>query len=302
MSWTRKNSWLLTGGMTLLACAASVGWLAGRARANGIPALNPLHYAGTLAEKGVPVDGPRDVTIVLWSDAQSMLPADQLCITQAGSTPVSAGRFEVPLDNSCTAKVTASPESWVEVQVGGVSFGRQKVGAVPYSVTSALSAEVDGIVRSTVVAPVTANDGALGRGTNDASIYNDPTQKSLVITGNNANGAHAVTINDSATVKSGLTVGASAGAGTLTVNGNASATGKFMVGVYVKSLAASDTIQCNGGDTVLSGGADCNQADELMWKSYPLNTSTWFARCQNHDQAFDSAPVTIWAVCMSHGT
>src|SRR6185436_17950853 len=108
--------------------------------------------------------------------------------------------------------------------------------------------------------------------TNEASIYNDPTQKSLVITGNNLNGPHKVTINDSATVKTALTVGASAGAGTLTVNGNASSTGKFMVGVYNVTVAtgAVDTLYCNAGDTVLSGGADCNQADELMWKSYPL--------------------------------
>jgi hypothetical protein len=165
-----------------------------------------------------------------------------------------------------------------------------------------MSSEVDGVVRSTVVAPVTANDGSLGRGTNEASIYNDPSKKSLVITGNNATGAHAVTINDAATVNTALTVGAAANSGTLTVNGSASATGKFAVGVYLKQATAVDTLMCDTGDTVLSGGGDCNQADELMWRSWPVGTTGWFMRCQNHDQAFDSAPVTIYVLCMKHGT
>ena len=300
MGSIRKHKWLLSAGASLVLAGASVGWFAGRARANGIPAANPLHYSGTLAEKGVPVDGPRDITIVIWSDAQSTDATNQLCVTAAGSTPVAAGRFEIPLDNSCTAKVTAAPETWVEVQVGGVSFGRQKVGAVPYSITSALTAEVDGVVKSTVVAPAAAADGSLGRGVNDASIYNDPTKKSLVITGNNASGAHSVLINDSAVVATGLTVGAAANAGSLTVNGNASVTGKLALGIYVKSLASATQVNCNAGDVAIAGGADCsNGTDSFILQSYPFG-SGWYSLCQNHNQSFTDSPANIYVVCLQH--
>jgi hypothetical protein len=230
MRLTRKHRWLLTGGLTALLTVASGAWWSQRARASGIPAPNALHYAGTLSEKGVPVDGPRDVTIVIWKDAQSTAGTDQLCITQAGSTPIAAGRFEVPLVDDCTSKLAANPDSWAEVQVGGVSYGRQKIGAVPYAV---ISSAVDGTVKSTGILPRYTTDGALGRGDGDASLYNDGTLlHELAIRGNTSGGGvHKIGLYDDVSV-----------AGALSVGGSLAVTGQFLGdGNFAGKLSASST-------------------------------------------------------------
>jgi len=150
MRMSRKHHWLLTGGLSLLVTAGVAGWRVSRARAAAIPVLNALHYSGTISEKGVPVDGSRDIDIVIWKDGQSVLATDQLCLTKGGSTPVAAGRFEVLLDDLCTSALATSPESWAEVKVSGISFGRQKIGAVPYAVSAS---SVEGVVKPSYIAP-----------------------------------------------------------------------------------------------------------------------------------------------------
>lgn len=322
MAWIDKKRWLVTGCGALTLSAGGSAWLARRARADGIPPTNALHYSGTLLEKGVPVDGPRDITLVLWDDAQAGAAADQLCITQAGSTPVAAGRFEVPLADGCTTAVTAKADTWVEVQVGGVSFGRQKVGAVPYSAVSSTTTDVTGTVHPSVIAPLAVADGSLGRGANDASIYNDATRKTLVVTGNNAGGKHSVTLADS------VVIGATAGAGALTVNGassfngNLTTTGKFGAGIRVLEIdnngalvkqpsdggfnVAQISLTCDSSEVAIAGGAEC-AAGYWLAKNRPLfagNTAAdnsprgWHALCRNGSE-FET-PLYEYVLCMAH--
>jgi hypothetical protein len=313
-----RNRWLWTGALTLLAASTSVVWWT-RARAAAIPAANALHYAGTLSEKGVPVDGPRDITIVLWSDSVSDAAEDRLCVTQSGSTPVAAGRFEVLLDDTCTTAIRGQHESWAEVQVGGVSFGRQKIGAVPYSV---ISSKVDGMVLSDAVLPNYANDGSQGRGAGEASIYNDGgSLKELTITGNNASGAgHKIGLADDVRIGRDLTVN-----GQGTVKGNLTINGKAGIGVYVNEThtGASYNQLCNYNaaagqyDRAISGGGICGPGDTMIMESRPVFTAPsdaatghlsngtapmgWHIICINHDFAFQNAPAHIYAVCLSHG-
>jgi hypothetical protein len=310
------NRWLWTGALTLLAASASVVWWT-RARAAAIPATNALHYAGTLSEKGVPVDGPRDITIVLWSDSVSDAAEDRLCVTQSGSTPVAAGRFEVLLDDSCTTAVGSQRESWAEVQVGGISFGRQKIGAVPYSV---ISSKVDGIVLSDAVLPNYANDGSQGRGAGEASIYNDGgSLKELTITGNNSGAAgHKIGLLDDVRVGRDLTVN-----GQATVKGNLAINGKAGIGVYVNETHTANVYDqmCNFNaatglyDRAISGGGICGPGDTMIMESRPVFTTStnnghnsggsapvgWHIVCINHDFAFQNNPAHIYAVCLSHG-
>jgi len=297
MRWTR-NRWLLTGGLTLLAVGASAGWWIGGARAAAIPAVNALHYSGTISEKGVPVDGPRDIDVLIWQDGQSTLPADQLCVTTGGSTPVAAGRFELLLADTCTAALATHPEAWAEVKVAGVSFGRQKIGAVPYAVSAS---SVEGLVKPSVILPSYTPYGTYQLGAGQASLYNDGTNlKRLVVTGNDSSGG---------TRKIGLYDDVSV-AGTLAVVGTVTApditiTGRANLGVYVKTSTAGNINQldCNVGDTAISGGGFCNQADSFMAETRPVGSppTGWYVRCINHDFAFFSTPNNMQVVCMSHG-
>jgi hypothetical protein len=102
--------------------------------AEGIPATNPLYYAGTLAEGGTLVNGTRDVTVNLWS-AQSG--GTMLCQTLAAgqsTATVTNGRFRIALDSSCKPAINQNNSAWVEVIDGATSLGRTPIGAVPYAV------------------------------------------------------------------------------------------------------------------------------------------------------------------------
>jgi hypothetical protein len=204
---TTKHSWRVRTSIIALGATVAIGWLAGRARAGGIPAANPMRFTGTVAEQGVPVNGARDITINLYDDATA---GTLLCSTVSAQTAVVQGRFTVPLVDTCTkylqgdalSSTANRSDTWVEVQVAAVSFGRQKVGAVPYAVTAGT---VNGVVTSTAILPTSAADGVLGRGSAGASIYNDSTAGSLILTGNGTSGTKKITLNDSVQIQNDLT-------------------------------------------------------------------------------------------------
>ena len=116
-------------GFVLVLGAALTYW-SRRAAAEGVPATDPLWFSGTLTDGGAPVDGVRDVTIRMF-DAGSG--GAEVCTTVAAGAPVTAGRFRIALGADCVTAVHAAPELWVQVEVGGVSLGRTKIGAVPYA-------------------------------------------------------------------------------------------------------------------------------------------------------------------------
>jgi hypothetical protein len=123
--------------VAFLAGVASSGavWGLRSVLADGIPTRNPLYYAGTLTESGQAVNAPRQVTVNLWNSAKPEVGEVALCSTSVPSTPFVGGRFRIALDPGCKAAIDANPDAFVEVVVDGTtSFGRSKIGAVPYAV------------------------------------------------------------------------------------------------------------------------------------------------------------------------
>lgn len=117
---------------TFVACSVVgiVAYRVGKARADGVPMVNPMYYGGVLDDGGRPVEGMRNVTVRLWDMAAA---GTTVCTTVATGTAFSGGRFRVALDNGCTGAVRANPDLWAEVQVEGTTFPRSKLGAVPYA-------------------------------------------------------------------------------------------------------------------------------------------------------------------------
>jgi hypothetical protein len=128
MTWLRERLW-----MAAVAAVVVVGSLQ-RAPASGIPTTTPLFYAGTLEERGAPVTESRAFTLILWDSPTEIEAANRKCTTGPVTTEITAGRFRIALDGSCTDAVAASPDLFVEVIVGATSLGRKKLGAVPYAV------------------------------------------------------------------------------------------------------------------------------------------------------------------------
>lgn len=120
----------------------ALGYNVTRARADGIPAMRPLTYSGTLEENGTPVTGMRNLRLTIWDDATSTESMRARCVTTAQNTAVTSGRFQVVLDNACVAAVRSTPDLWLEIEVGGASLGRTKLSAVPFAVESGRANEL----------------------------------------------------------------------------------------------------------------------------------------------------------------
>ena len=101
--------------------------------AEGIPTTSALHYSGTLEEEGIPVSGTRNIVVYLWSDPRSDDPGPA-CLTNSPDTPVRQGRFRVNLSDDCVQAIRENSDLWVEVIIEDLSFGRERIGAVPYAV------------------------------------------------------------------------------------------------------------------------------------------------------------------------
>jgi len=130
-------------GLTAAILAGVVGgYLAGIARATGIPTTNPLYYSGMLADTaGKPLStSPQTIGVDLY-DAQTA--GNKKCSTAPVSTTLTQGRFRVALDSTCVAAVQDNSDLWVEVTVGGTSMARTKIGAVPYAVEAKRVQEPD---------------------------------------------------------------------------------------------------------------------------------------------------------------
>lgn len=129
------------GALALSVVGMVAAYRLGRARADGVPAMNPLYYGGVLNDGGRPVEGTRSVTVRLWNAATA---GTTVCTTNAGSTAFSGGRFRVALDATCVGAVRANPELWAEVQVEGTTFPRSKLGAVPYALEAGRASAASG--------------------------------------------------------------------------------------------------------------------------------------------------------------
>jgi hypothetical protein len=125
-----KRQMLISLGLTTIGTLAGLGLKT--VFADGIPALMPLYYSGTLTEGGQLVTGTRAMTVNLWSDGT--IGGSPLCTTVASTANVVSGRFRMALASSCKAIVNQKSNVYVEVIDGATSLGRSPIGAVPYAV------------------------------------------------------------------------------------------------------------------------------------------------------------------------
>ena len=115
--------------------AVGLGYLAGRARAAGIPATQTLTYSGMLTDAaGTPLTGSMPIQLGIFDAATA---GNLLCVTPSAPQTLSGGTFQVTLPDTCTAAVHGNADLWVEITISGVPIGRTKLGAVPYAVVAA---------------------------------------------------------------------------------------------------------------------------------------------------------------------
>jgi len=131
--------------------SAILGTTTRTAQATGIPATNPLFYAGLLedATTGQPTTGNHNLEIGLYK-TQTATTAE--CKTTLGNVNVTNGRFRVALSSQCVTAIQQEPDLWVEVVVDSAPLPRTKIGAVPYAVEAK---ESDPVFKASAAAGVT---------------------------------------------------------------------------------------------------------------------------------------------------
>ena len=150
----RANGVRIAGAVLIAAAAVLVGYVSGRARASGIPAAQPLTYAGTLTDaSGAPLTGTKNIQVELWDAATA---GNMQCSVGPTALALVAGTFRVSLPDSCTAAVHAQSDLWAEVFVDGASVGRNKLGAVPFALEAANA------VTATTAVALTGNQTVAG--------------------------------------------------------------------------------------------------------------------------------------------
>lgn len=124
------------------ATLASFGFMAGRARAGGAPALAALTYSGSLNDAaGKPLTGSHNLEVEFF-DADKE--GNTLCDTKAPALPLVNGRFSMVLEEKCSKAIRGNSEVWAEVFVDGKSVGRTKLAAVPYALEATHATTADG--------------------------------------------------------------------------------------------------------------------------------------------------------------
>lgn len=144
---TMQRFWL--AGMVGLAAVGSVGYLAGRAHADGVPAANPLVYAGTVDDNGRGLEGMHRVALRLWTGETGGTLA---CAETSAQTAFTGGRFRLALGADCTGAVQRNADLWIETLVDDASYGRAKISAVPYAIEAARASGASGALETRLAA------------------------------------------------------------------------------------------------------------------------------------------------------
>ncbi|MFO0610897.1 MAG: SUMF1/EgtB/PvdO family nonheme iron enzyme [Polyangiales bacterium] len=118
-------------------------------RADGIPTATPLIYRGYLEDGGAPMSGPRMIGASLFSAERDGM---ELCPTATREVTVTAGRFEVALDDRCVAAVRNNRDAWLQLTVGSTVMPRTKLGAVPYAVEADRASGAAGALQTQLAA------------------------------------------------------------------------------------------------------------------------------------------------------
>jgi hypothetical protein len=158
-----KIKWLWMGGLSIGAVSLVLGYVAGRARASGLRAADPMTYRGVLTDlAGVPLIGTKDVQIQFWDQATG---GAIQCSVGPMPAALAGGAFEIVLPDACTTAVHATPDLWAEVLVDGDSLNRTKLGVVPY----ALEADTASNAAGALATQLAGIEGRLARDTSGAT-------------------------------------------------------------------------------------------------------------------------------------
>jgi len=158
-----KTKWLWMGGLSIGAASLVMGYAAGRARASGLRAADPMTYRGVLTDlAGVPLTGTKNVQIQFWDQATAG--AIQCSVGPMPATLV-GGAFEIVLPEACTTAVHSTTDLWAEVFVDGASLNRTKLGVVPYALEADRASNAAGAL-ATQLAGI---EGRLARDTSGAA-------------------------------------------------------------------------------------------------------------------------------------
>jgi len=115
-----------------MALGAAASLVVQHVRAAGAPETGSLKYSGQLALlDGSAVSGAKNIALGLYDAATA---GARVCDAPSTTVTVNAGRFEVPLPDTCVVAIRANPNLWAEVQVDGAAVGRAKLAAVPYAI------------------------------------------------------------------------------------------------------------------------------------------------------------------------
>ncbi len=167
MNDSKKWMVVMVGGVIV----AGVGAHLTSARAEGIPAVDPVVYSGLLEDSGVRVTGQVDVTVALF-DAATL--GTQVCSTGVVPTNVVDGHFEVALPAACVAAIRADPDLWVQIAVGTDTFPRSRVTAVPFALEADRASNAVGPLGARLTALEGARDLPAGTTLAGATIATGP--------------------------------------------------------------------------------------------------------------------------------
>jgi hypothetical protein len=144
----RRNALLGMAAVAALGIAATL--IVQRVRAAGIPATGTLTYTGALANPdGTPLTATTKNIGLFTYDAPTTGNMVLDCTVTSGAVSLNAGQFQIALPAACTAKIQATPDLWLEVQVDGTSLGRTKLGSVPYAVEAEHAVTADSATNAT---------------------------------------------------------------------------------------------------------------------------------------------------------
>jgi hypothetical protein len=164
MSHVIKNKRFVSvvGALSMLVGAAvGVGYWAGRARAAGVPASMAMTYSGALTDaNGTPLTGSKNILVQLYDMAT--MGTSQCTVGPTAVTLGPGGSFSIPLPDACTTAIHATPDLWVEVFVDNTSFGRSKLGAVPYALEAATASAAAGSLAQAISKIPTLQVGSAG--------------------------------------------------------------------------------------------------------------------------------------------
>jgi hypothetical protein len=116
------------------------------ASAVGIPTTGALTYAGVLEDSsGAPLTGSKNIALEVYDAATA---GQKRCEVSSQPYTLVAGRFEIPLPDTCATAVQGDPDLWIDVLVDGASTGRAKLGAVPYAIEARRATEAGGNLKN----------------------------------------------------------------------------------------------------------------------------------------------------------